>query len=160
MLTNEQFTAYVRRYLNTVYRVALNYLKSAADAEDVTQEAFIKLLGEKKCFESDEHVRSWLIRVAINECKNLTRKHWRREENIDDYAATIPFEDARHSDLFYAVMDLPKHYRLPLYLHYYEDYTTQEIADILKVPKNTVCTQLRRGRELLKETLTEVDANV
>lgn len=160
MLTNEQFTACARRHINTVYRVALNYLKSPADAEDVTQEVFCKLLLEPKDFAGDEHVRSWLIRVAINECKNLTRRHFWRQENIDDYAASIPFEDPKHSELFCAVMELPKRYRLPIYLHYYEEYTTQEIADILKIPKNTVCTQLRRGRELLKESLTEVDTNV
>lgn len=160
MLTNEQFTACVRRYLDTVYRVALNYIKSPADADDVAQDVFLKLLGEQKDFESEAHLRNWLIRVTINQCKNLTRKHWWRQENIDDYAATLSFDDPKHSDLFEAVMALPKRYRLPIYLHYYEEYTTQEIAELLNIPKNTVCTQLRRGRELLKESLTEVDTNV
>lgn len=160
MLTNEQFTACARRYIDTVYRVALNYLKSAADADDVTQDVFLKLLQEQKDFESEQHLRSWLIRVTINHCKNLTRRHFWRQENIDDYAATIPFEDPRHSDVFEAVMALPKNYRLTIYLHYYEGYTAQEIAGLLNMPKGTVCTNLRRGRELLKETLTEVDAHV
>ena len=52
-------------------------------------------------------------------------------------------------------MDLPKKYRIPIYLHYYEEYSTQEIAQILKIPKNTVCTHLKRGRELLKKQLQE-----
>lgn len=160
MLTNEQFTAYARRYIDTVYRVAFHYLKSASDADDVTQDVFFKLLREEKDLKSEAHVRNWLIRVTINECKNLTRKHWWRQENIDDYAAQISFDDPKHSDLFYAVMALPKRYRLPIYLHYYEEYSTQEIADILKEPKNTVCTQLRRGRELLKNALTEAESNV
>lgn len=160
MLTNEQFTACARRYLDTVFRVALNYLKSASDADDVTQEVFIKLLKERKDFGSEAHIRNWLIRVTINECKNLTRKRWWRQENIDDYVNSIAFEDPRHSELFDSVMALPKHYRVPIYLYYYEEYTTQEIADLLGIPKNTVCTQLKRGRELLKNSITEEDAYV
>ena len=160
MLTNEQFTAYAQRYIDTVYRVALNYLKSAADAEDITQNVFLKLFKEDKIFASEEHVKRWLIRVALNECKSLTRARWWRSESYEDYAETLTFDNPAHSDLFYAVMELPKKYRLPIYLHYYEEYSTQEIAEILKTPKNTVCAQLRRGRELLRKSLQEVDANV
>ncbi len=75
--------------------------------------------------------------------------------SFEDYADTLTFDNPSHSDLFYAVMELPKKYRLPIYLHYYEEYTTTEIAEILKLPRNTICTQLRRGRELLRESLQE-----
>lgn len=160
MLTNEQFTSCVQRYIDTVYRVAFNCIKSAADADDVTQNVFLKLLKTNTPFENQEHIRNWLIRVTINECKNLVRTRWWRHESYEDYAATLTFDDPVHSDLFYAVMELPKKYRLPIYLHYYEEYSTQEIADILKISKNTVCTQLKRGRELLKKTLTEVEEYV
>ena len=160
MLTNEQFTRYVTLYLDTVYRVAFNYIKSAADADDVTQNVFLKLLQERKPFESDAHVKNWLIRVTLNECKNLVRSKWWKHESIEAYAENLSFDNPAQSDLFYAVMALPKKYRVPIYLHYYEEYSTQEIARILKVSKNTVCTQLRRGRELLRESLQEVDANV
>lgn len=160
MLTNEQFTRYAERYINTVFRVAFHYTKSSADAEDVTQNVFLKLLRQDKVFESDEYVRNWLIRVTLNECKNLVRTRWWRHESYEDYAASLTFEKTAHSDLFYAVMELPKRYRIPIYLYYYEEYSTQEIADILKVPKSTVCTQLKRGRELLKKSLTEVEEYV
>ena len=160
MLNTEQFTRYAESYIDTVFRVAFNYIKSAADAEDITQNVFLKLLKEEKPFESEEHVKRWLIRVAINECKNLTKARWWRQGAYEDYAATLSFDNPAHSDLFYAVMGLPKKYRLPIYLHYYEEYSTQEIAEILKEPKNTVCAQLRRGRELLRKSLQEVDANV
>lgn len=160
MLTNEQFTRYAERYINTVFRVAFHYIKSSADAEDVTQNVFLKLLRENKSFESDEHVRNWLIRVTLNECKNLVRTRWWRHESYEDYAPSLTFDKPAHSDLFYAVMELPKRYRIPIYLYYYEEYSTQEIADILKVQKSTVCTQLKRGRELLKKSLTEVEEYV
>lgn len=157
MLTNEQFTCCAQRYIDTVYRVAFNYIKSAADADDVTQNVFVKLLQERKPFANDSHVKNWLIRVTINECKNLVRSKWWKAESFEDYAATLTFDTPAHSDLFYAVMELPKKYRLPIYLYYYEEYSTQEIAEILKMPKATVCTQLKRGRELLKESLQEVE---
>ncbi len=155
MMTNEQFTDCARRYLDTVFRVAFHYLRSSADADDVTQNVFLKLLNAKTEFENDSHIKNWLIRVTINECKNLTRSKWWHAESFEDYAATLSFDSPAHSDLFYAVMDLPKKYRLPIYLHYYEEYSTSEIAAILRLPKNTVCTQLRRGRELLRASLQE-----
>ena len=157
-MTNEQFTALAQRYIDTVFRVAYNYIKSATDAEDVTQNVFLKLLKEKRPFESEDHVKNWLIRVTINECKNLVRSRWWRNESIDDYAKSLTFQNPAHSELYYAVMGLPKKYRLPIYLHYYEGYTTAEIAKLLRMPKNTVCTNLKRGRELLKEILTGGDA--
>ena len=160
MLTNEQFTCLAQRYIDTVYRVALNYLKSPSDADDITQNVFLKLLQEKKPFDSDDHVKHWLIRVAVNECKNLVRSRWWRAESIEKYAGQLAFDNQTQSDLFHMVMALPRKYRLPIYLHYYEGYSTQEIGQMLKLPKNTVCTQLKRGRELLKESLQEVDDNV
>ena len=155
MFTDEQFTCLVTRYIDTVYRVAFNYLKSPADADDITQTVFEKLLMAKITFESDEHIRNWLIRVTINACKKVLRSPWHRNESFDTYAGTLAFQDPAHSELFFAVMDLPKKYRIPIYLHYYEEYSTQEIAQILKIPKNTVCTHLKRGRELLKKQLQE-----
>lgn len=160
MLTNEQFTCLAEKYIDTVFRVAFNYLKSSADADDATQNVFLKLLKERKPFESEAHVKHWLIRVTVNECKNLVRSKWWKAESFEEYASTLTFDEPGHSDLFYAVMDLPKKYRLPIYLHHYEGYSTEEVAQILKIPRGTVCIQLKRGRELLKKTLTEVDDNV
>ena len=160
LFTDAQFTCLVDKYIDTVFRVALNYLKVSADAEDITQSVFEKLLRQRKEFESDDHIRHWLIRVTINECKNLLRSPWRKVGNLDDYARTIPFETTEQSDLYLSAMELPKKYRLPIYLYYYEGYSTKEIAEILKIPNGTVCTNLRRGRELLKKHLLEVDNDV
>lgn len=160
MFSDEQFTRLAKTYIDTVFRVALNYLKSGTDADDVTQNVFLKLWKEKKPFDSEEHIRNWLIRVTINECKSLLRSPWRSSENIEDYARTLSFVTPEHSELFYAVMELPKKYRMPIYLYYYEGYSTEEVADFLSIPRATVATQLRRGRELLKTFLQEADANV
>ena len=157
MLTETEFTRYAQRYIDMVFRVAINCLRSRTDAEDVTQEVCLKLLKEKKPFQSEEHVKAWLIRVAVNQCRNVTRNKWWQAESFEDYAATLSFDNPAHSDLFYAVMDLPEKYRLPIYLHYYEEYDTREVGALLHLPKNTVCSRLKRGRELLKTKLTEVE---
>ena len=156
MMNDEQFTRLVRRYIDTVFRVALNCLKNPADADDITQTVFEKLLREKKNFENDDHVRHWLIRVAVNECRKLLRSPWRKHESIEDYMTGITFDNPAQSDLFRAVMELPAKYRVAIYLHYYEGYTTAEIGKIMGIPKNTVCSHLKRGRELLR---AELEAN-
>lgn len=160
LFTEAQFTCLADKYIDTVFRVALNYLKDPFDAEDVTQNVFEKLLRQKEPFESEIHIRHWLIRVTINECKHLLRAPWRKNVPFEEYARTLTFDNPERSGLFYAVMDLPKKYRLPIYLHYYEGYSTKEIAGVLKVPHGTVCTNLKRGRELLKKTLKEAENNV
>lgn len=157
MMTNEQFTCLAKRYIDTVFRVALNYIKSPSDADDVTQNVFLKLLQEQKSFDNDNHVKHWLIRVTINECKNLVRSRWWKAESFEEYAGTLSFDDQAQRDLFYTVMALPRKYRIPIYLYYYEGYSTQEIGELLKLPKNTVCTQLKRGRDLLRKALLEVE---
>lgn len=160
MLTNAQFTCLAERYIDTVFRVALNYLKSPQDAEDVTQEVFLKLMQAREPFAGEDHVKHWLIRVTINQCKNLTRTKWWRMESLEEYAQTLTFQQPEHSDLYDAVMALPRKYRLPIYLYHYEGYSTDEVSKILNIPKGTICTQLKRGRELLKRALTEVEDDV
>ena len=156
MLDNEQFTRLAGRYIDTVFRVALNYVRNPADAEDVTQTVYEKLLRERKDFENDDHVKNWLIRVTLNECKKLMRSPWRRVEPMEDYHGMAAFDNSDHADLYRAVMGLPKKYRLAIYLHYYEGYSTLEISQLMRIPKNTVCSHLKRGRELLKKELQEV----
>lgn len=156
-MTNEQFTDLATKYIDTVFRVALGWLKNKDEAEDVTQNTLLKLYREPKPFQSEQHVKHWLIRVAINECKKTVRSPWRSHEPIADYANTLGFTTPEHSDLFYAVMDLPQKYRVPIFLYYYEDYSTAEISKLMGIPTPTVATRLRRGREQLKSKLQEAD---
>lgn len=157
MFTEAQFTGLVKKYIDTVFRLAFSYLKHRQDAEDATQNVFLKLHRQTKPFDSEDHMKHWLIRVTVNECKSMLRAPWRQSESFEEYAATLSFRDPERSTLFYAVMALPKKYRLPIYLYYYEGYSTAELADILKMPKGTVCVNLKRGRELLKQSLEEAE---
>ena len=154
MLTKQQFSCVVKKYIDTVFRVALNYTKSVPDAEDLTQDVFLALMQEEKEFSSEEHIRAWLIRVTVNHCKKWHRSPWRKPVPFDDYAAAQAMTEADR-DVLQAVMALPRKYRIPIYLYYYEQYSTEEIAQILQMPKGTVCTQLSRGRDLLKLELQE-----
>lgn len=154
-MTDRQFTELTTKYMDTVYRVALTRLKNMAEAEDITQTVFLKLYREPKPFASEAHVKHWLIRVAVNECNKLFRNPFRSAENIADYANSLRFETEEQSDLFDAVMALPEKYRLPIFLYYYEDYSTAEISKLLSIPTPTVATRLRRGREQLKQHLQE-----
>ena len=160
MFTKEQFSYLAKKYMDTVFRLAFNYTKSQSEADDVTQEVLIRLYRTDKEFESEEHIKHWIIRVTINECKKTFLSAWKRVEPIEDYASTLSFTSPEHSELFYAVMDLPKKYRVPIFLHYYEDYSCEEISSFLGIANATVRTQLRRGREMLKTKIQEGENNV
>ncbi len=159
MLTDEQVRFLTEKYIDTVYRVALNGTRNPTDAEDVTQNVFLALLRNRPVLESEDHARFWLIRVTLNECKKLFRSPWRSMAALEDYAQNLAFTEPSHSDVFLAVMSMPVKYRMAVYLHYYEGYSTEEIAALMKIPKGTVCTNLKRGRELLKSLLKEEEHN-
>ena len=159
-MENMEFEILARRYMDMVFRLAFSYMKSASDADDVTQNVLLRLLRSTKPFESGEHARFWLVRVTMNECKRALRSQWRKAGDIEEYANELHFETQEHSDLFYAVMELPEKYRTAIYLYYYEDYSTDEIARLTGTPAATVRTRLRRGRELLRAGLEEAKSNV
>lgn len=160
MISDEQFTIYAKAYMDTIFRVALNYLKSRSEADDITQNVLVKLYRADTVFESDAHVKHWLIRVTINECKRALLSPWRRDESIDDYAASLSFETSEESELFSMVMDLPAKYRVAILLYYFEGYSTEEIAAALVVPKATVRTRMKRAKEILKKNILEAESYV
>ena len=159
-MENMEFEALARRYMDMVFRLAFSYMKSASDADDVTQNVLLRLLRNIKPFENEEHARFWLVRVTVNECKRALRSPWRRAGDIEEYANELHFETPEHSELFYAVMELPEKYRTAIFLYYYEDHSTDVIARLTGTPAATVRTRLRRGRELLRAGLEEAKSNV
>lgn len=147
---------YFSRYRDNVFAVAFNYFKNSYEADDCVQETFVKLFKCKTDFESEEHIRNWIIRVAVNECKRVTLSSWfRKKESLDNYAEKLTFTDPEESALFYAVMSLPAKYRQVVHLYYYEDYSVKEIAQLLGRSETAVTTQLGRARKKLKSILLE-----
>lgn len=155
MMTKEEFTCLAQKYMDTVFRVVMNYLKNKTDADDVTQNVLLKLYKSDMHFESEAHIKNWLIRVTLNECKNLLRFPWQKHVPLEDYSEMLQIQEPEHRDMLKVVMALPVKYRMILYLYYYEGYATAEIAELLKVPNGTVRTRLARGREQLKKMLEE-----
>ena len=154
-MSKEEFITFAEKYMDTIYRVAYSWTKNPNDANDVTQDVLIHLFKTTKEFESDSHLQNWLIRVTINQCKMLFRSPWNKMEDLGEYANTLGFEEESYLDLFRAVMNLDKKYRIPLLLFYYEGYSTAEISSILKIPEKTVSTRLFRAKAKLKDYLKE-----
>ena len=155
-MTEQAFCEKYDKYKNTVYSVIFNYLRNTYDTADVHQEVFIKLFKTETEFQSDEHLKAWLIRVAINLSKNFLRDNIRMcGEELDE---NIPCsEENPDNELLAYVLKLPEKYRIPIHLFYYEDYSVKQIADILGIPQGTVKIHLKRGREKLKSVLKKED---
>ena len=151
MRSEQEVNHAIERYADLVFRLCMVNLKNHADAEDVFQTVFLKYTLHNQPFASAEHEKAWLIRVTLNECRDLLKNFFRKN--------TVPLEEAactvltEHSIVLDAVRSLPKDSRDAVYLHYYEGYTAPEIAAILKKNPNTVYTHLTRGRTMLKEIL-------
>lgn len=146
--------AITEKYFNTVYRLALSQTKDPSHADDVTQEVFLKFFKTDKAFESEEHIKAWLIRVTINCSKDIFLNSWfKKTEPLSESKDEPTFDIEEKSDIYYAVLDLPQKYKAVIHLFYYEDYSVSEIAKILGSKETTVKSQLHRGREMLKEKL-------
>ena len=133
-------------------------MKNHADAEDITQEVFLKIIRHDMRYQSMEHERAWIVRVTINLCRDLLKSKWHKtsvsmEEVSEAQRGSCENFTEIQDDMMWAVLQLPEKYRNCLYLFYYEDYSIKEIAQSLEMPENTVKTNLKRGRQALKEFL-------
>ncbi len=135
-------------YGAAVYRLAMAFLGQCADAEDVTQETFCRLLYRAPTFADEDHQKRWLLQVAANLCRNQLRGFWRKR--VTQLEDTIPAMPPEEREALNAVMALPEQYKLPIHLYYYEGYSVVETAEILRLGQSAVKMRLKRGRELLK----------
>ena len=149
----------VDTYAGTLYRIACTYCRQHADAEDIVQTAFMKLYQTETEFQDEEHIKRWLIRVTVNEARNLCKSFWKKNvTSLESSGMIQPYDFPRpeYSDLYDAVLSLPGKYKIVVHLYYYEDYSVKEIAEILSLKETTVQTQLMRARKQLKIKLKEV----
>ena len=154
MRSEQEANRAMEQYADTVWRICVLHLKNHADAEDVFQTVFLKYILSTAVFESGEHEKAWMIRVAVNACRDLQRSFFRGRtvplDEILDLPAPLPQE---HREVLEAVRGLPPKYRDPVYLHYYEGYSAPEIGAILHKNVNSVYTLLARAKKLLAERL-------
>ncbi len=152
-MENQQLTFYIQKYGDMVYRVAYNFVKSHADSEDIVQDTFIRLYRTKDHFDSEQHTKAWLIRVAANLAKNHVKAPAQsRRAELDE---SIPLPLPENRELHDAMESLPSKYGIVIYLHYFEGYGTQEIASMLRLTESNVKIRLKRGREKLRAFLEE-----
>ena len=144
----------LEKYADMVFRLCLVYMRNKADAEDAFQNVFLKLVKTKPNFNSEEHIKAWLITVASNECKNQLKAFWRRNKvSIDE--VTIPVKNEDKKEIVKTVLNLPLKYRDVLYLYYFEGYKVNELSKMLDVNESTIKTHLKRGRDALKNMLVK-----
>ena len=148
------FAAFYLRHFKAIYRVCYAFLKNAEDAEDCTEDVFVRAMQANPSLENERHERAWLTTTAMNLCKDRLKHWWRQkvvplDETMEDM---IGASDAGH-EVLDAVMALPVKYKEVVWLHYYEGYQTDEIALLLHRPASTVRNQLRDARAKLKEAL-------
>lgn len=153
--TKEDIEKIYCAHVDTVYRACFVYLKNREmDIEDAVQETFIRLIKSGKEFNGADHEKAWLIVAAANVCKNILKSKWNKDVKRVDQFDGIAY-DSEKSEVIQSVLDLPQKYKTPVYLHYYEGYTTKEIAVILGKSHSNIRTLMFRARKMLKHVLEE-----
>ncbi len=145
----------VSQYADMILRISYSYLKQTCDAEDICQTVFLKMLTRDLHFDTPEHEKAYIIRATVNTCKDhLKSSFFRKTVPLED-AQTMAAPQAPDSPVLEALKALPKNYRVPMYLYYYEDYSAGEIGKILGKSEGSITTCLSRGRKKLREFLQE-----
>lgn len=144
-----------RAYAPAIYRLAYARTGSRADAEDIMQEVFVRLLRARPDFADREHARAWLLRVAANCANDWFRAPWRRREG--PLTDSLPAPEHEDGGVVEAVLALPAKYRTTVHLYYYEELSVAEIAKITGKSESAVKSRLFRARAMLREALKEDD---
>jgi RNA polymerase sigma-70 factor (ECF subfamily) len=147
-MTKERFTQEILSLSDTMYGVARTYLRSYADCADAVQESILKAWAGLPALRKQQYFRTWVIRILINECKNMLNKQ-KRTVSAAELPETAGFTES-DNDLYETKMALTEKYRVPLVLYHCEGYSVSEIARILRLSRGTVTSRLARGREILK----------
>ncbi|MBR1691890.1 MAG: RNA polymerase sigma factor [Lachnospiraceae bacterium] len=151
------YESVVDQNIDIVYRTALSYCKNTHDADDIVQNTFTKFLQTDTLFQDDQHIRKWLIRVAINECRNMWKSFWRRNvSSIEDLEQEPQAMQLEQTELLEEILKLPSKYSVVIHLYYYEGYSVREISEMLEISESNVQVRLLRARNKLRNQLEEI----
>ena len=139
-----------QRNFKLVYQICLVMLKNVPDAEDAAQTVFRRVMERGEAFRDPEHERAWLIVTARNECRDQLKHWWRRCREDESALDVLTWEQPEDGLVWEQVAALPEQHRLVLFLHYYQGYTTDEIAKMLGENPSTVRSRLVQARKKLK----------
>lgn len=143
----------VQKYSSMVLQIAYQYSFNKSEAEDITQEVFIKLYNNIKKIKNEEHIKAWLIRVTINLSIDYNRNYWNK--NTTSLDENYKYFDEETKDVFNELKKLTPEFRNIIYLYYYQGYKISEISEILSMNQNTVSSYLNRARKELKHILEQ-----
>ena len=144
----------VDEYSNMLFKICLVILCNEWDAQDVIQDVFCRYLEHAPAFRDKEHEKAWLIKVAVNRCRDIHRFRLRHPQ-ADLEEVTAYCEMPEQSEVLRALVQLPKSLKSVVYLHYIEGYKMAEIGKMLGISSNAVKKRLQRGRDVLKRTLSK-----
>lgn len=157
MRTQQEILELYEKYYEMVWRICLVRFGNSHDAYDAAQETFVRLMNYGKSFHNEEHEKAWLIRTAVNYCKDVLKSSRRKNEICFESGEPIEAEAIAegYTDVYEAMMDLPEQYRVVLYLYYYEGYSLKEIAAMLKTNASTLRSRFAKAKELMKGYLQD-----
>lgn len=148
------FEELYNEYIDMIYRICLMYLKNTHDAEEVTQDVFMKYLRYLPDFENKDHAKRWFIKTTANTCKNVLKSSWfKKIICFDSVPESINYK--KEDTILQEILELPYKYKISIYLFYYEGYRTDEISNILNMNPSTVRSNLSRARKKLKLSLED-----
>lgn len=143
-------------YGKMLFKICFIMMKNKYDTEDIIQETLLQYYVDKPKFDSEEHKKAWLIRVSQNKCKNLLKYRKRHSYvQLEKIEECLPHGEIYNTDDMEEFIELAKldyKYKVVIVLHYIENFSVEETADILEISKSAVKMRLKRGREKLKKT--------
>lgn len=154
-MDNIIFCQKLEKYKNTVFRDAYSYCGNKSDAEDISQEVFLKFYTLDRVFQSENEEKAWLIRVTVNKCKDIFKSSWYKTKTSLEECREVYSMNESQSELIDVLMSIPEKYRIVIHLYYYEQYSVKEISEITSRKESTVQTHLQRGRKLIEKKLKE-----
>ena len=151
----KEFESKYKDYGRMLFRTAYLYVGNSADAEDILQEVFMKYLSGKYRFKDAEHEKAWFIRVTQNKALDFLKRKGRKNVSLDEINELTYEKNTYSADVLKQVMALPEKHKSTVMLYYYDGYSVDEIAAILKISKSAVKMRLKRSREILKTELED-----
>lgn len=165
VVNKENLSIIVDMYADMVMRIAYQNVRNIVEAEDICQDVFLKLIEKEHHFENEEHIKAFIIRITLNQCRDYLKSGWfrKRVHKNEDIIIENAVESLEINNSFISgngqesilesVMELPTHYKNVIYLYYYEGYSVKEISAILHRKEGTVKTWLARARQQLKSII-------
>ena len=153
-MDEREYQSRVSEYVPALYRTARSILRNDQDCADAVQEAVFQGWVRRNQLRDDARLKQWLMRIVINECRNVQRSAYKQLRAVEASVAELRTPSPPEAvDLEAALSELPEKYRLPLVLFYAEGFATREIAAMLEMPEGRLRQRMHAARKMLKRRL-------